>query len=70
MWGWGPAQRKHFFFFFKLKFFYADLDPGSGIYLTLDPESGMEKFGSGIRDKHPGSATLFGTSDTVPCQIF
>jgi hypothetical protein len=23
-----------------------------------DPGSGMEKFGSGIRHKHPGSATL------------
>jgi hypothetical protein len=29
-----------------------------GIFLTLDPGSWMEKFGSGIRDKHPGSATL------------
>jgi hypothetical protein len=37
--------------------FFADPDPGSGIFLTLDPGSGMEKFGSGIRDKHPGSAT-------------
>jgi hypothetical protein len=26
--------------------------------LTLDPGFGEEKFGSGIRDKHPGSATL------------
>jgi hypothetical protein len=26
-----------------LKFFDADLDPGSGIFLTLDPLSGMEK---------------------------
>jgi hypothetical protein len=33
-------------------------DPESGIFLTLDPESGMEKFGSGIQDNHPGSATL------------
>jgi hypothetical protein len=24
----------------------------------FDPGYGMEKFGSGIRDKHPGSATL------------
>jgi hypothetical protein len=24
----------------------------------FDPGSGMEKFGPGIRDKHPGSATL------------
>ncbi len=39
-----------------LKFFYAD--PGSGIFLTLNP--GWENFGSVIRDKHPapGSATL------------
>jgi hypothetical protein len=25
-----------------LKFFYSDPDPGSGIFLTLDPVSGME----------------------------
>jgi hypothetical protein len=37
-----------------LKFFDADADPG--IFLTLDPGSGMEKIW--IRDKHPGSATL------------
>ncbi len=35
-----------------LKFF--DADPGSGIFLTLDP--GWRKFGG--TDKHPGSATL------------
>jgi hypothetical protein len=40
-----------------LKFFDADL--GSGIQ---DRGSRMEKFGSGIRDKHPGSATLLFTS--------
>jgi hypothetical protein len=28
-----------------LKFFDADADPGSGIFLTLDPGSRMEKFG-------------------------
>jgi hypothetical protein len=28
------------------------------IFLTLDPGSWMEKFGSAIRDKHPGSARL------------
>jgi hypothetical protein len=35
-------------------------DPGSGIRDgdSSDPGSGMEKVGSGIRDKHPGSATL------------
>ncbi len=31
---------------------------GSKIFLALYPGSGMEKFGSGIRIKHPGSATL------------
>ena len=37
---------------FGLKIFkFFDADP--------DPESGIEKFGSGIRDKHPGSATLY-----------
>jgi hypothetical protein len=47
-------------------------DPG-----FLDPGSGMENFGSGIRNKHPGSATLlarpkgraellFGISGEVP----
>jgi hypothetical protein len=39
-----------------LKLLDADVDPGSGIFLTLD--SGWKKFGSGIRDKHRGSATL------------
>jgi hypothetical protein len=37
-----------------LKFFDADQDPG--IFLSLNPGSGMEKIR--IRDKHPGSATL------------
>jgi hypothetical protein len=37
-----------------LKFF--DVDPNPGIFLTRDP--GLKKFGSGIRDKHHGSATL------------
>ncbi len=39
-----------------LKFFDKDTDSGSGIFLNLDPGSGMEKIR--IRDKHPGSATL------------
>jgi hypothetical protein len=38
------------------KFF--DADPGTGISLTLDSGSVMEKFGSGIRDKHSGSTAL------------
>jgi hypothetical protein len=37
-----------------LKFFDANSDLGSGIFLTLDGK----KFGSGIWDKPPGSATL------------
>jgi hypothetical protein len=44
--------RNNFFQFFRVKntsFFDADSDPGSGIVLTLDPGSGMAKFGSGIR---------------------
>jgi hypothetical protein len=41
----------------------ADPDPGSGIFVTLDPGSGMENLNprSGIRDKQPGSATLHPT---------
>jgi hypothetical protein len=37
-----------------LKFFDADEDADPGIFLTLDPGSGMGK--TRIRDKHPGSA--------------
>jgi hypothetical protein len=36
---------------FRLKVYLdADSDPGSGILSTMDPVSGMEKIGSGIRD--------------------
>jgi hypothetical protein len=47
--------------FFGLKYFiFFDADPGSGMETIRirDPESEMEKVGSGIRDKHPGSSTL------------
>jgi hypothetical protein len=49
---------KQFFWIKLLKFF--DADPGSGIFLPWiqNLRSGMEKFGPGIRHKHPGSATL------------
>jgi hypothetical protein len=55
----------------KIHIFF-DADPGSGIFLTLDPGSGNrdgKKFGPGIRDKHPGSATLQQTnySDAQRC---
>jgi hypothetical protein len=38
-----------------LKFFDADADPGSGIFLTLDsdPGSGVEKFGSEMNIPDP-----------------
>jgi hypothetical protein len=39
-----------------LKFF--DEDPGSGMESVRIRDPGWEKVGSGIRDKHPGSATL------------
>jgi hypothetical protein len=42
-------------FWFK-KYFDADPDAGSGIFLTLDPGFGIEKIR--IRDELPGSATL------------
>jgi hypothetical protein len=42
-----------------LKFFEADADPNTGIFLVLDP--GWKKFGSGIK-KNPGCATLLATS--------
>jgi hypothetical protein len=41
-----------------LKFFVADPDPGSDALFTPDPRYGMEKFESGVGDKHPGSTTL------------
>jgi hypothetical protein len=39
-----------------LKFFDADADPDPGIFSTLVP--GWKRFGSRVRDKHPGSVTL------------
>ncbi len=43
-----------------LKFFDVDPDPGPGIwiFITLDPGSGIEKFGPEIRHNHPGPETL------------
>jgi hypothetical protein len=52
------------------KIYDEDTDPGSGICC---PGSGMEKFGNGIRDKHPGSATyialyyILKNSYQIPC---
>jgi hypothetical protein len=39
-----------------LKFF--DADPGSGMEKIRIRDPVWETFGSGLRDKHPGSATL------------
>jgi hypothetical protein len=47
--------REQFFGLKILKFFYSDPDPGSGIFLTLDPGSGMEIFGS----RDPQTAVFF-----------
>jgi hypothetical protein len=41
-----------------LNFFDADLDPGSGIFMTLDPGTGMV---IRIQDKHLRSAKLDAT---------
>ncbi len=43
-----------------LKFF--DEDPGSGMETVRIWDPGWKKVGSGIRDKHPGSATLLNSS--------
>ncbi len=51
--------RNHFFDIFGvkiLKFFVED--PGSGMETVRIRDPGWKKVGSGIRDKHPGSATL------------
>ncbi len=45
------------FWFKNTSIFDADPDPGSGIFLTLNRGSRMEKFGSEIRDKYSRSAT-------------
>jgi hypothetical protein len=53
--------RNHFFGFFGvkiLKFFDADPGPGSGMETVRIRDPGWKKVASGIRDKHPGSATL------------
>ncbi len=51
--------RNHFFAFFGVKILkFFDEDPGSGIETVQIRDPGWKKVGSGIRDKHPGSATL------------
>ncbi len=47
-----------------LKFF--DEDPGSGMETVRIRDPGWKKVGSGIRDKHPGSAKLPRKPDLGP----
>jgi hypothetical protein len=54
------SSQKQFFGLQILKFFDADPDPGSGIFLTLDPVSGMEK-----KNSDPGSG--INIPDPQPC---
>ncbi len=51
--------RNLFFAFFGVKILkFFDEDPGSGMETVRIRDPGWKKVGSGIRDKHPGSATL------------
>jgi hypothetical protein len=53
--------RNHFFVFFGLKYVNSLMrirDPGSGMETVRIRDPGWIKVGSGIRDKHPGSASL------------
>jgi hypothetical protein len=56
-----PELRNHFFVFLGLKFINSLMrirDLGSGMETVRIRDPGWKKVGSGIRDKHPGSATL------------
>jgi hypothetical protein len=51
--------RNHFFGFLGIKILkFFDADPGSGMETVRIRDPGWKKVVSGIRDKHPGSATL------------
>jgi hypothetical protein len=54
--------KNHFFAFFGLKYLNSLMrirDLGSGMETVRIQNPGWKKVGSGIREKHPGSATLF-----------
>jgi hypothetical protein len=54
--------RNHFFAFLEVKILkFFDEDPGSGMETVRIRDPGWKKVGSGIPDKHPGSATLYST---------
>jgi hypothetical protein len=48
-------ELRNHFLFFGVKFFE---DPGSGMETVWIRGPGWKRVGAGIRDKHPGSATL------------
>jgi hypothetical protein len=51
--------RNHFLSFLRVKLLkFFDEDPGSGMKTVRIRDPGWKKVGSGIRDKHPESATL------------
>jgi hypothetical protein len=51
--------RNHFSGFFGVKILkFFDADPGSGMKTVRIRDPGWKEVGSGIRNKHPGSATL------------
>ncbi len=60
-----PELWNHFFVFFLVKILkFFDVDPGSGMETVRIRDPGWKKVGFGIRDKHPGSATL-----VIACKI-
>ncbi len=51
--------RNQFFGFLGVKILkFFDEDPGSGMETVWIRDPGWKKVGSGIKDKHPGAATL------------
>jgi hypothetical protein len=56
-------HRNHFFAFFGVQILtFFDEDPGAGMETVRIREPGWKRIGSGIRDKHPGSATLLSSN--------
>jgi hypothetical protein len=58
--------RNHFLHFLGLKYLNSLMrirDPGSGMETVRIRDPGWKKVGSGIRDKHPGSATLVNSKE-------
>jgi hypothetical protein len=63
-------HRNHFFAFLGVKILkFFDKDPGSGMETVRFRDPGWIKVGSGIRNKHPGSATLTVGTGSLPWAI-